>query len=164
MFGLTSSPFLLGGVLDYHLSSWQERKPEVIAELKKSLYVDDLVSGKPTIEEAKVMKEEAKKILGEAKFTLHKWHSNKQELEDAVVINDDETFAKEQLGSSKGEEASILGLSWSKREDKIKVVVPSDETACTKRGVLSKLAQIYDPLGILSPTTLQGKLIYREVC
>ena len=56
LFRLTLSPFLLGGVLDYHMSSWQERKPELIAELKKSHYEDDLVSGKPTIEEAKVMR------------------------------------------------------------------------------------------------------------
>lgn len=93
------------------MSSWQERKPEVIAELKKSLYMDDLVSGKPTIGEAKVTKTDANKILGKAKFTPHKWHSNKLELEDRVVLNKDKTFAKQQLGSSKGGEGSILGLS-----------------------------------------------------
>ena len=27
-----------------------------------------------------------------------------------------------------------------------------------------KLAKIYDPLGLVSPITLQGKLIYREIC
>lgn len=37
-------------------------------------------------------------------------------------------------------------------------------TAPTKRGVLSRLAKIYDPLGLASPTTLQGKLFYREIC
>jgi hypothetical protein len=34
----------------------------------------------------------------------------------------------------------------------------------TKRGILSKLAKIYDPLGLVFPTTLVGKLIYRDVC
>ena len=34
----------------------------------------------------------------------------------------------------------------------------------TKRGILGNLAQIYDPLGIVSPITLEGKLIYREAC
>ena len=27
-----------------------------------------------------------------------------------------------------------------------------------------KLARIYDPLGLISPETLRGKLIYRAVC
>jgi hypothetical protein len=34
----------------------------------------------------------------------------------------------------------------------------------TKGGILSKLAKIYDPLGLVSPTTLAGKLIYRDDC
>ena len=38
------------------------------------------------------------------------------------------------------------------------------EPATTKRGALSQLAKIYDPLGLVSPTTLPGKLLYREMC
>ena len=34
----------------------------------------------------------------------------------------------------------------------------------TKRGILAKLAKIYDPLGLVSPETLGGKLFYRAVC
>lgn len=34
----------------------------------------------------------------------------------------------------------------------------------TKRGVLRKLASIYDPLGLVSPLTLEGKLLYRAIC
>ena len=39
------------------------------------------------------------------------------------------------------------------------------ETAeLTKRGVLANLAKVYDPLGLVSPVMLEGKLIYREIC
>ncbi|KAK3745904.1 hypothetical protein QZH41_000285 [Actinostola sp. cb2023] len=34
----------------------------------------------------------------------------------------------------------------------------------TKRGILAKLAKVYDPLGLVSPITLSGKIIYRSVC
>ena len=34
----------------------------------------------------------------------------------------------------------------------------------TKRSILACLAKIYDPLGLVSPTTLIGKLIYRDSC
>ena len=34
----------------------------------------------------------------------------------------------------------------------------------TKRGILSKVAKIYDPLGFASPVTLHGKQLYREAC
>ena len=33
----------------------------------------------------------------------------------------------------------------------------------TKRGILSKVSRIYDPLGLASPISLGGKLLYRDV-
>ena len=36
LFGLTSSPFLLGGVIEAHLSNWEEKEPEVVARFVKS--------------------------------------------------------------------------------------------------------------------------------
>ena len=44
------------------------------------------------------------------------------------------------------------------------IQLPDDDHPVTKRGVLSKLAKIYDPLGLVSPLTLEGKLVYRAVC
>jgi hypothetical protein len=81
LFGLVCSAFLLGGIVERHLESREEREPELVAETRRSLYVDDLLSGKPTVAEAKDLKEGAIKIFQDAKFTLHKWHSNNPELE-----------------------------------------------------------------------------------
>ncbi len=41
---------------------------------------------------------------------------------------------------------------------------PDDEAQKTKRRVLSKLAKVYDPLGLVSPLTLERKQIYRDEC
>jgi hypothetical protein len=57
-----------------------------------------------------------------------------------------------------------LGLGWNKKCDEISISFPEDKVEETKRGVLSKLASIYDPLGLVSPLTLQGKLLYRAIC
>ena len=34
----------------------------------------------------------------------------------------------------------------------------------TKRGILGKVAKIYDPLGLASPVTLSGKMLFRDAC
>ena len=52
LFGQTCSPPLLGGVLDQHLELCQSRQPEIVAELQKNLYVDELLIGGNTVEEA----------------------------------------------------------------------------------------------------------------
>ena len=52
VFGLAPSPFLLNGVIQQHLETLESRCPESVAEVRKSLYDDDLISGTPTTEEA----------------------------------------------------------------------------------------------------------------
>ena len=110
-----------------------------MGELRKSLYVDDLVSEKSTVEQVQVLKEGAVEVFNDATLTLHKWHPNKPELGDTTINNEEKSFAKQQLGTPE-EDASILGLGWSKDKDEIKVIVPTCEVTTTKRGILSKLA------------------------
>ncbi|XP_068738113.1 uncharacterized protein [Montipora capricornis] len=165
LFGLTCSPFLLGGVLECHLGTWESKMPELVAELRKNLYVNDLLSGGVTVQEAQYRKEQAIEIFDDAGFTLHKWHSNVPIMEGEIENKDtDLSFAKQQLQQSGKSKTSLLGLGWDKEKDELKVKFPTEEVQPTKRGVLSKLGQVYDPLGLVSPVTLEGKVIFRDVC
>ena len=68
LFGLTCSLFLLGGVLECHLEAWEPKMPELVAELRKNLYVDDLLSGGVTAKQAQHRKEQAIEIFDDAGF------------------------------------------------------------------------------------------------
>lgn len=165
LFGLGPSPFLLGGVIEQHLNTWSHRQPEIVCEIKKNLYVDDLICGGTTVSKAREKKNAATEIFGDAAFELHKWHSNVAELESTETDQAaDQTFAKQQLGTSSSGESSLLGLKWDKRRDSLSVTVPTEKADNTKRGILAKIARIYDPLGVASPLTLCGKLLYRDAC
>ena len=166
LFGLTSSPFLLGGVIQDLVDSCRERYPEIVREIEKSLYVDDLISGAPTSKKGKVIKSTSTSIFAEGTFELHKWHSNVKELEAASLepVPEEKTYAKKQLNIPRREGASLLGLPWDKENDTIAVSFPLEKAEPTKRGILSKVARIYDPLGLASPISLRGKLLYRDVC
>ena len=50
-FGITCSPFLLNAVLRHHLEKYEEN--DVIKKLKEDFYVDNLVTGADSLEEAK---------------------------------------------------------------------------------------------------------------
>ena len=164
LFGLAPSPFLLGCAIQQHLETWKSRLPESVSEVLKSLYVDDLISGAPTVPEAKQLKCEATEIFADTKFELHKWHSNEPALETNCA-NYEPTFAKQQLGSvSTPGKGKLLGVPWDKSEDTLSVTFPNSPPEMTKRGILANLAKLYDPLGIVSPVMLEGKRIYRETC
>ena len=73
--------------------------PEVVAALRKSLYVDDLLNGGQTVQQAKEHKSTAIEIFNDAKFVLHKWNSV-TELEDPPDQEDGDSklsYAKQQL-------------------------------------------------------------------
>ena len=98
LFGLTCSPFLLGGVVQHLLESCREKYPEIVRETERSLYVDDLISGGPTQAKAETIKSASVEIFAKGTFELHKWHSNVKELETtcSVPASEEETYAKEQ--------------------------------------------------------------------
>ena len=166
LFGLGPSQFLLGGVVQQHLESCRNEYKEMVEEIERSLYVDDLISGGPTVEDAQQVKLVSTEIFSRASFEMHKWHSNAVELEHSSDASraEPETYAKEQLGVPERGETTLHGLAWNKSEDTIAVKFPTERAEVTKRGILGKVAKVYDPLGLVSPTTLGGKFLYREAC
>ena len=114
----------------------------------------------------RVIKSTSTSIFAEGTFELRKWHSNVKELEAASLepVPEEETYAKEQLSIPRREGASLLVLPWDKENNTIAVSLPLEKAEPTKRGILSKVATIYDPLGLASPISLGGKLLYRDVC
>ena len=114
----------------------------MIKELRRSLYVDDLLTGGKGVLEARMRKEKSVKVLDDATFQLHKWHSNVKELErdgDEAESNKEQSFAKQQF-EVQPSETRMLGF-----EDILTINFPKDDHPVTRRGILRKLAKIYDP-------------------
>ena len=118
LFGLGPSPFLLGGVIKHHLDTCRGDQPKYVEEIERSLYVDDLLTGGQTVQEAKEMKAAATVIFGQACFQLHRWNSNETEVETSEISQCDKSisYAKQQLGVHVGE-CSLLGMKWNKQNE-----------------------------------------------
>ena len=74
-----------------------------------------------------------------------------------------QSYAKEQLGVKPGK-TKMLGLPWDKTKVTIVVTFPEAPSEVTKREMLRFLASVYDPLGLVSPVSLVGKLLHNDVC
>lgn len=70
VFGVSSSPFLLNAAIRFHLHCYTESNSTVVKRLLQSTYVDDIVSGADTDEEAFEMYVEAKDIFKQGGFNL----------------------------------------------------------------------------------------------
>ena len=154
VFGLVQSPLIPEGTKEEHLSSYIEKYSAEIQEIRDDLCVDDLVTGGENFEQVVSLKYIAIDIFFEVGFKIHKWHSNVPAFEGKELVNEtDQTFAKQTLGM-KLNEIRMLGLSWKKDKDMLAVEISSEMKKLTKQTILQKLASIYVPLGITSPTTI----------
>ena len=149
-FGAEASPFMLGATLQHHYDQQPAELHETVETLRENTYVDNLMKSGDTAEELEKFKREASDILENAKFPIHKWESDLLELESEDATNP----------------SKILGHPWEKTQDTLEVNVKplEDEQPVTKRKMLSRLGGIYDPLGLISPTVVEGKRQYREAC
>ena len=77
----------------------------------KSLYVDDIISRGNTTAEVQGLKKTITSMFAKAKFTMHKWNSNDPQLEseNVVPVDEQQSYAKQQLGVKTGE-TKMLGL------------------------------------------------------
>ena len=146
-FGAEASPFMLEATLQHHFNEQPPELEDTVQALKENTYVDNLMKTGSGVEELKEFKQEATEILKGARFPVHKRESN------IPVLDSEDNPSK------------LLGLAWNKREDALEIQAQiQGERTPMKRSILSQLSSICDPLGIISPTMVEGKQIYREVC
>lgn len=125
-------------------------------------YVDDFISGhNNTTELIRICKGVINQMKS-AQFHLRKWHSNNTDiLEQLHGKNNIDTL----LNLSKDERTRTLGLIWACKEDCFVYSVKDVEfpNVNNKRTVLSAISQIFDPLGLINPSILVGKIILQKL-
>ncbi|XP_043088612.1 uncharacterized protein LOC122334667 [Puntigrus tetrazona] len=57
-----------------------------------------------------------------------------------------------------------LGIHWHVDSDNFRFSVDLKDQPATRRGILSTVASLYDPLGFIAPFLLSGKLVLQEMC
>ena len=57
-----------------------------------------------------------------------------------------------------------LGMQWNVETDVFFYNINIKEKPATRRGMLSTISSIYDPLGLISPFVLRAKMILKQLC
>ncbi|XP_046857876.1 uncharacterized protein LOC124451299 [Xenia sp. Carnegie-2017] len=183
VFGLNASPFLLNATLRHHIAQFAESDPVLAQKLNEGFYVDDLVSGGKSAQETIELYEKAKFRMSQGGFKLRKWLTNdgnvralieQRECGNKVTTttdSDDETFTQWSLGALNNNDcAKVLGIGWDCDNDLFTfdlrkfVEDLGDKTKLTKRSLLSALAKIFDPLGLISAVIILMKILFQQLC
>ena len=104
-------------------------------------------------------------MLSEGGFNLTKFILNDKGLLNDIPVSD---RATEVTDLTYDLSSKVLGVKWDVTSHQFYFVVSlNDEQKCppnfTRRSMLSTLSSTFDPLGLVSPVLILGKIIFQDV-
>ncbi|KAM9717459.1 uncharacterized protein ACNS7B_021107 [Menidia menidia] len=166
LFGAVSSPSCANYALQRTADDNVQQFPaEVVDTIKNNFYVDDCLKAVPTEEDAVHLVERLTELCSKGGFMLSKWVSNSRTV---LMSIPEERRAKEikslDLDKDQLPVERVLGLQWSIETDEFKFRTSVQDRPHTRRGILSVVSSLYDPLGILAPFSMPAKLLLQDLC
>ncbi|XP_076660452.1 uncharacterized protein LOC143363803 [Halictus rubicundus] len=164
-YGLTCAPYLALRTLLQLAEDEKQRFPRGASILRTATYVDDILAGADSIEDAERTQGELIGICKAGGFVRKKWSANHSALLSALPAD----FLAESSTIPWHPETgcSALGLTWHPATDTLafSLHAPSETTSepPTKRRVLSQIAKLFDPLGWLAPFVVRGKIFIQDL-
>jgi hypothetical protein len=129
-------------------------------------YVDDgLTSLNDKVQAIKLVKKTQKSLMDSGHIRLHKFESNNVDDVMKAFLTDElgKDLKNLDLYSDILTTQQSLGLSGDLPSDKFIFRLNDDEKPATRRGLLSAINSIFDPLGFISPIVISGKILLRQV-
>lgn len=161
-YGTKSAPYLACRTLRHLAEQNLHNYPLAANVITSDCYMDDCLSGADTIESVRETSKQLVELLDKGGFKLHKWTTNNSNTLD--FLPKEQLSCNETYDLSPNNIIKTLGLQWVPSNDTIQIAIPDfKEIKYTKRNVLSTIAQIFDPLGILAPTTIIAKILMQDI-
>ncbi|XP_063967618.1 uncharacterized protein LOC129271341 [Lytechinus pictus] len=164
LFGATSSPSCAGFALRRTAEdNRHEYDEDVVNTVLDNFYVDDCLKSVPSDKDGVRLVQQLRGLLQKGGFRLTKWVSNSREVLNSIpdtekapsVIDMDlDTLPIERT----------LGVLWDVDSDRFGFKVSLKDRPATRRGILSKVSSLYDPLGFLAPFILVAKVLLQGIC
>ena len=166
LFGAVSSPGVANfGLLTTAKEGRQEFGDEAADFLENDFYVDDGLKSFGSPEEAISTIKAAQSMCSSANLRLHKFASNDKSVLESLPSDDRSKDLKDlDLRHDTLPIQRSLGTYWCMESDTFGFRIELKDKPCTRRGLLSTVSSIYDPLGILAPVVLVGRQILQELC
>ncbi|GFX76769.1 uncharacterized protein TNCV_1952101 [Trichonephila clavipes] len=161
-YGLASASFLATRCIK-QIALDDKDNPNLSRVLQEDIYMDDLLSGADTPNNAISICKDIAHVLSTRGFHLRKWNSNSTEFL-AQFSEHSSHDTRVEFSKDSNESSKVLGLFWNSSNDTFGFQPSLELTPpLTKRRILSESSKIFDPLGLLSPCTVFMKIFYQKL-
>jgi len=141
----------------------QQFDSEAVNTVKRNFYVDDCLKSVPGEEEAIRLTDDLRRLLGKGSFNLTKWISNSRRVIESLPVSERAGSFKDLYDGQLPVERA-LGVRWDVERDKFCFKIEARSKPLTRRGLLSSVCSLYDPLGFVAPIVLPAKVILQDLC
>jgi hypothetical protein len=132
----------------------------VVDTVRNAFYVDDCLKSVESEVDAITVIEGTKALLAKGGFRLTKFVINDEKLLASISIDD---RAKEVKDFKSNMSSKALGVKWNVKTDEFYFVVElKDDNVTTRRSILSTVSSTFDPLGLVSPVLIVGKILFQD--
>ncbi|GFV62168.1 integrase catalytic domain-containing protein [Trichonephila clavipes] len=153
-YGTVSAPYLATRTLKQLAMDEANNFPLAAPVVLSDCYMDDILSGSESIEEVIELQHQLIEMFKTAGMHLHKWCGNLPEI----------TSNLQEYAFLEYEETKALGIIWNPKLDCFLFRIEQQRpTSFTKRMVLSTIARIFDPLGLLGPIITWAKIFMQRL-
>ena len=166
LFGAVFSPSIANFALKKTASDNEEENGTIVANtLRKNFYVDDCLRSVDTKNTAGKLIKDLSRACQKGGFHLAKFTCNCRGVLEQIP---EEERSKETKALDLHRDIlpieRALGVQWCVQSDSFGFRIILNNKPVTRRGILSTVSSIYDPLGFIAPLTLVAKQILQELC
>lgn len=162
-FGTSCAPYLAIKTLRQLAEYEKQNHPIATEVLLNDFYVDDMLSGSDSIADALQKQNQIIAVLRQGGFELKKWASNSSQVLHNVPSDYRETALPCELDQD--DSIKTLGIFWHPVADVFtyKVCLEPVSDRLTKRSILSDIAKLFDPIGLVAPVTIRAKIFMQSL-
>ncbi|KAL5010875.1 hypothetical protein ScPMuIL_013180 [Solemya velum] len=165
IFGAVSSPSCSNYALRRTVEDFGSEFDPIAAEvLLKDMYVDDCLTSVDKKQQGVALIEDVGSLCQKGGFHLTKWMSNQPEVLESLPAEELATGMKQWALCDDPPEERALGVHWLVENDSFGFKITQKNQPATKRGILSLVSSVYDPLGIAAPFVLTAKGLLQSLC
>ena len=166
IFGATSSPSVATYALQKCATDFEDEfGQEAATTVRKNCYVDDCLKSTADEDTAVSLCINLRSMLAKGGFQLTKWSSNSRKVLNSIPENERaQGFQDLDLNMDSLPMERALGIQWCAETDQFKFKINLKDRPHTRRGLLSFVCSIFDPLGFIAPVVLPSKRMLQDLC
>lgn len=164
-FGTSCAPFIAIRSMNQLAEDEKSKYPDAATVIINDAYVDDVISGGDDVPSVQKLQRELSEMMKSGGFELKKWASNVSDVLELIPESDREIKLPVELNTH--DTIKALGIIWNPATDTFQFKSSLDPNESnqhfTKRIVLSSVAKLFDPIGLIAPIIVLAKIFMKKL-